>query len=1039
MIEFEEADNSYNLSSFYHPIYKLKSGELFKQLTNTTEGIKEFLNQFRLAVIHNPEQMDNILMNEFSDISGEALEEKEKLCKIVLLRWLCAKWSTNPNRNCLELSHEDTSIIVHNLKYLRLNIPAVHGFSYQAKQMVYYFMKLYAETFRQIDAREPITYENFTVGSEKKEFGKFDDIALKYDKDGKTFFHLIQVKHVECEDKLLTKNELETNEKFKIIIYYKSFLKLRTENDKINYSNLTLLTNIMISSDLYKIMEIVKDPLFDIENVHEIKNPEKLLDYRQPQNSKYKRLEILKLKKNNEFYKTFKNIKESKNELLDEFFDKFRIVVGAPDEIQMDAVLRNQFKQISSQIMSEFIDQYHFKIFWDYFKEKGDCDPDLRYENMETIILLIKIRANNFKLVSDYDSLLKDVIYDVQDPIIIQISEYFNSRISTDLLVIKTDFHILTLAKVFQCLTYETFKNNNSELLIIQFESDVIKNEHIDMLENIRYFNFCVIIFHKNIEISKQNQILSKVIRKSNIKVIIIGPTNLDGQINSLIDNVQFKNLTTNTKNHLLSRKTNFDGSQVVLGDLTEINALENFSGSDWLSKLVIGQQFCTKVPKIKKNSCYVERVVKWRNKFNPMEGYKTVEVYNGFGNNKFFYNEKNFNEFKRTDKDGQSIHLLEKIVSPNNYGVCWIKTLGDMSYIRELADHYSDVTELNIINSERKLNIFVSPEGMGKTTILKSIYFKTKIERPKNNWIEFISLPKYVTVLKNVYKTMDPIEFILKHILTYDGITAELFMNHTIGDKNLIFMFDSFDEIWPENKDFVINLINNLILLPNIKKIYLTSRPAYLSYFEHFPEIPFNLDYFSIEQQIDYIINCFKLNSINTKDLSKKTIKSYINQLKNSYKLDLQIPFQAEMATEFLIENNGKNLNFSKIDFDKFQFYKFCVQKKYNKYKLVKHNANLNDYSFQVEYRESISRYDKWHQELARMQFEDLATPEDYPENNFIIINNIGMVMIAKCEKVIFSHLAFADYFMAQFLCDVLTGKLNLSLIKILRRFPID
>lgn len=1055
MNEFEKADNTYNLSSFNPTMYKLKFGQLFQQLINT-EGsqIEEFLNQFRFAVVVDdpldPLKIDNILKKEYSEISKENLDEEENILKkklsdipkenldekakprekpykMVLLRWLCAKWNTNSNQNCLELSHEDTSILTHNLKYLRLNIPAVHGFSYQAKLMVYYFMKLY---------REPNNYKNFTVGSEKKEFDKFDDIVLKYETGADTIYQLIQVKHVECEDKLLTKSDLEKNDKFKFLTYYNSFLKL-PKKDKI-YATLTLLTNIMISRDLYEIMEIIEDPLFDIIDVHKIKNPEKVLDHRQSQNSQNKRLQILKFKKNNEFYNELKKLAIANclhtNELFDEFFDKFQLVVGAPDEIQMDAVLRNQFKQISSQIMSEFIDQYHFKIFWDYFKEKGDSDPDLRYENMETIIKLIRIRANNFKLVSNYDSLLKDILYDVNDLTIKQISSFFTTTNSTDFLVIKTDFHILTLAKVFQCLTYETFKNNNSELLIIEFDSDVIKIEHIDMLENIRYFNFCVIIFHKNIGISKQEQILSKVIRKTNIKVIIIGPINLDGHINSLIDDVHIKNLTTDTKNNLMKRKTNFDGSQVVLGDLTDLNGLESFSGSDWLSKLVLGQQFCTKVTPIEKNSCYVERVVKWRNKCNPFEGYKTVEAYNaglGLGNNKFFYNENDFNEFN--NDDGQyNIHLLEKIVSPN-YGVYWKKTHGDMSYIRELVDHYSDVTEFNIINSDRKLNIFLSPEGMGKTTLLKSIYFKIKIEN-SNNWIEFVSLPKYIKVLKNEYKTMEPIQFILKHILKYEGITAELFMNHTIGDKNMIFMFDSFDEIWPENKDFVINLINNLILLPNIKQIYVASRPGYLSYFEHFTEIPFYLDYFSIEQQIDYIINCFKL-TIKTGDLSKKNIKSLINQLRIEYKIDLQIPFQAETATEFLIQNYGSNLNFSKIDFDKFSFYKFCVTKKYNKYKLVKHNANFDDYSFQVEYRESINRYDIQHQELARMEFEGLASPENFSEDNFIIINNIGMVMIAKCEKIKFSHGAFADYFMAQFLCNVLTGKFNLFvyIIKIL------
>lgn len=1024
--EFENCNESHKLSSFKTNVYKLKSdGDLFKQLAQTGDLFKEFLIQFRLVVVDNdPLEMDKRLKEKFSEISGENFDEKDETYKTVILKLLCTKWNTNPNRNCLELSHEDTSTIVHNLKYLQLDISSAHGHSYQVKILMQIYMKLFAETLRQKTANETITYKNFTVGSEKKEFDKFDDIVITYDDtDGKPSFHLIQVKHKLGEDKiLLTKDFLKTNKHYNPLTYYKSYCEISKKNKK-NYSSLAVLTNIMIScdlySDLYESKEIIDDLFFNIRNVNEIINPEKVLRHRQPETSQYKRLEILKFKKTDKLYELVNE--NCTNGLLEEFFDKFRFIVGHPDEVQMDAVLKNQFKQISKLPMSEFIDEYLFKIFWDYYKEKGEIDPDLTYENMEEIILLIKIRANNFKIITEFHSLLKNIKYDENDETINIISDYFLTRISTDFLIIKTDFYILTLAKIFQCLDNETLKYKNSELLIIQFNSDAIQLEHIQMLENIRYFNFCAIIFHKNIKIEKQNEILSKVIRKITIKVIIIGPKDLDGDKNSLIDNVEFKNLTTDTKNCLIKRKIIFDGSEVVLEDLAGVNCLGNFSGSNWLSKLIQNQEFCTKKTTIEFNNlCYVERVVKLKNKFNQYQGYKIVPDYTGntLFSEQFCYNENDFNKLKISKKDS-NIHLLKKI--PDD-GVYWIKTHGNISYVHKIAEEYSYITEFDIINCDRKLNIFLSPEGMGKTTTLKSIYFKIKAQNPINNWIEFISLPKHVKVLKNIFKNINSIEFLLKYILNYDGITAEFFMNQTLVDKSLIFMFDSFDEIWPENKEFVINLINNLILLPSIKKIYLTSRPAYLSYFEHFTEFPLFLDYFSIEQQINYMINCFKINEIQLENLTKKSIHSCIEQLKNN-KIELMIPFQAEMATEFLIEKYGEKLNFTRIEIDKFSFYKFCVKKKYDKYKVVKHKANMDDYSFQMEYNKSINRYDEYHQELACMEFEELATPEDFPEDDFIIINNIGMVMIAKCELVSFSHKAFANYFMAQRLWNVITG----------------
>lgn len=947
----------------------------------------------------------------------------------------------------LELNHDDESKIFHTLKYLDTNIPAVHGFSYQAKVLMYFFMKLFAKTSKQLRSNIPMTFENFSIGSEIKEFGpKFDDIVLKHGINIETqTIHLIQVKHVIDENTLLTIDDLKIkkDEKFKLDVYYKSFVELCSSNNT-KYSTFAILTNIMFSSEVYKIMDEIKDPFFNINiSNNSIYNPERVLEHKQKPYEN-KRAQIFKLKKNIEFDEIFQKNTKSTPTLIDEFYDKFRLIVGQPNEDQMDTVLKNQFKRVSNQPMSEFIDTYHLKIFLDYFKEKGECDPDLKFEDGKKIIEMIKIRANNFKLVSKYDFQLKNVKYE-EDETIIKIKGYYDSSDLSKFLLIKTDWYILTLAKIYQCLMDETYKNNNSELLIIEFHTGFIQNSHREMLENIRYFNFCVIIFHKNIGLAKQTEILSMVIRKINIKVIIIGPIELEDtdKTISLVDNVQFKNLTNETKNGLVQRKIKFDGYEVRLTDLASTEVFENVNSSDWLSKLVLFQQICTKETKIEFNHmCYVERVLKWRNQIG-----STLDAK---GNNKFCYNEEDFKEFKKANPEGYNIHLI-KLVNPDigilspDFGSYWIKTDGDIDYIRKhTSDDYSDVSEIDIVKSDRKLNIIVSPEGMGKTTLLKSIYFKTRNSNP-SNWIEVISLPKYIAVLKENFKNMEPIPFLLKYVLKYYSITAELFKHHTIGDKKMIFMFDSFDEIWPENKAFTINLINKLNIHPNIKQIWLTSRPADQEYFEKITEIPYNLDYFSYEQQIDYIINCLKMNDI--EDLSRIAINSSIKDLEKIHNIELKIPFQAEKTVEYLIKEYGENLNFSKIVIDKFLLYKFCVQKKYDKYKIVKHNAKMDDYSFQMEYEKSIKTYNEQHQELALAHFAESTLSKDFPKEDYIIINNIGMVMIGENERVVFSHGAFAAFFVAQFFLKVLSGEiidsdnkhLDLLLTEFLYRWEYD
>lgn len=446
-------------------------------------------------------------------------------------------------------------------------------------------------------------YQNFfKINAENSErFGSFDDANFEYkDTNGKTKFRIFQIKHKIDETKCLNKTELLRHKDFKLSKYFRSFLEIKAKNGTDDIQHFILLTNLKIGDDCNQLIEEIKEnddilsltiPEIHSTSRHILQTPDhKISERKIPK--RYK----LKLNESDEFYNLLKSRCNENNDLISEFQQKFIIASGQPNEKEMDDILKNRLSKLSRLPISDLVGSHFMNIFLDWLKNKCNNDSSLTHANMKEIIPFLKIKYENLITTNRYfgDLRLIDVKYKMNDPTIIEIKKYFESKESKENLFISTEFPKLTIAKIYQCLETETERNNNSECLII--ESRSLDKNFLQKLENVKYFRFCVIIC-ENID----HREIPKI---NHSKVIILTSNRM-----SFIDSVLFQRLDLSTKENLLQRFVTFDGEQIRLSEIASIELLDDLNDSKWLYKLTIDDKLIVQEnEKFIDEKLYIER-----------------------------------------------------------------------------------------------------------------------------------------------------------------------------------------------------------------------------------------------------------------------------------------------------------------------------------------------------------------------------------------------------------------------------------------------
>jgi hypothetical protein len=121
------------------------------------------------------------------------------------------------------------------------------------------------------------------------------------------------------------------------------------------------------------------------------------------------------------------------------------------------------------------------------------------------------------------------------------------------------------------------------------------------------------------------------------------------------------------------------------------------------------------------------------------------------------------------------------------------------------------DFDELSDFVSVSKFALVSDEPGAGKTTTFKMLAMKLKTKFPEF-WVAFVDLKKFI----EVFEKQESLEasaiprFLGEKILNLETFELELFLQLFANDR-AIFLLDGIDEVCPNFKEFIVNLIKNI------------------------------------------------------------------------------------------------------------------------------------------------------------------------------------------------------------------------------------
>lgn len=446
-----------------------------------------------------------------------------------------------------------------------------------------------------------VIYNNFMLGTENEaKFGKFEDASFTYEKDGKTHVRLLQLKHVDEESKKIryedlkpkkSKGEKTLSDKYGLTKFFESFIN----KCPIDVESCTLFTNLEFDAndEILKqlfIEDTTPDDILDVSDRFGGKVPKKW------------KLDHETLKTTDDLYDLLKTIAE-KNMKLDDalasiqrFCKTFIFATGQANNNEIEKVLETEIPRISELPRSELVNAKYFQTFLDWFNNRNQII--LTYEDIQRTISLTRLQAENLKRTLEYYEKWKGLTYELTDSTIKKVTKYFDEDNSIEKFVhIFTQFPILTLSKMFQCL-----KNKGEECLIIEVNNEIDEN----VMELMKFFKFCVIIFNINIGVPEnyKNKFFT-ILEEIKNKVVIINA------VDQQLDDCSFQQLVQDSKKEIISRKITFDDKEVKLSRFGPIDVFEKLEDTTWLSKLVTGKlRFSKKNLKYPEKNCIERKLI---------------------------------------------------------------------------------------------------------------------------------------------------------------------------------------------------------------------------------------------------------------------------------------------------------------------------------------------------------------------------------------------------------------------------------------------
>ncbi|XP_065580150.1 uncharacterized protein LOC136040011, partial [Artemia franciscana] len=287
----------------------------------------------------------------------------------------------------------------------------------------------------------------------------------------------------------------------------------------------------------------------------------------------------------------------------------------------------------------------------------------------------------------------------------------------------------------------------------------------------------------------------------------------------------------------------------------------------------------------------------------------------------KLVYTKESFDLFCET-KPNANIHWLKS--KPGK--LIWQKSQGSVSQLRKYVksgesciDHYSESEFLDHIK-EQKVIIISDTAGMGKTTVLTSLSEKIKDKYP-SNWMIRIDLIKHTDQLNILNNQVKSTQFNGDQL--DDGLEKKLLENNlrfgSVDGVQVVILIDGFDEIAPDYKDIVINLLAEL-KKTKLERLLVTTRPNMKTDLESaFSVLAYDLKPFSEHSdQLDFLVRFWKqkLKQEQVSKVDDHHLEIYGHELITKFSAStssketefISIPLHTWMVANVFYENKERN-----------------------------------------------------------------------------------------------------------------------------------